>query len=516
MIRLAAFAIVLSLAVACVSDDEEPTPSATPESSETATITETPPTGPVQVVIDEPLPVYMVPLTDSPAIGDLPGGTTVTVIVRHASWLALEGYGWVWPSRALRDSPKLVGVPWGAIPLSFAAHADPPETGVAIVDELVRAVVDLDDGQLLDELTVPEPAGRWLLFAVVERELPEYEVGWEAIFKDGSGSAFSLLVESDGATTLTMGDERFGVPAVRLLLAAVEDDLGAVLIPPPVPAGLIAPEWRLPSLLLPVEATVVDDAPVYYQPWIGGDFTLHVGRLTPGARVTVIGREAPAPTGGNWLALEGLGWVPEDANAVVADVDIARLRERSAQFSYPAHLMPPPSGDPFVDEVAAMVTSGSADALFEVLRFESLPCEETSGYGPFCPEGVEAGEEVEAFPVGLAYSEGGFLRTDESRAIVTDLLSDDWHLFAVVRALDGESEEFRLRDGSEQVVFQNDAGTSAFSLELLDGGVISLVWANSNVPGGGWQLAQIYIGESSLEGEFLVRPPLPEGLLLIE
>ena len=263
MIRLAAIAVALALAAACVSDDEESLPSATPDASETATTTATVPTGPVQLVIDEPLPVYMVPVTASLSIGELPGGTTVTVIARDASWLALEGYGWVWPPRTIRDLPELADVPWGAIPLSFAAHADPPETGVEVVDRAIRAVLIGDEAALGGEFLLPDAAGfgGWRLFAVVQRELPDYEIAWEIIFQDEAGAAFSLIVDAGGVASLVEGEPARGMSAATRL--TIQSGVELFLVAPPRPSGLDPPD--APAARFPVIAEAMSEAvPVYW------------------------------------------------------------------------------------------------------------------------------------------------------------------------------------------------------------------------------------------------------------
>ena len=143
------------------------------------------------------------------------------------------------------------------------------------------------------------------------------------------------------------------------------------------------------------------------------------------------------------------------------------------EWSPPVELGPYPPGTrtgiDSVDLVIAAVELNDANALGRLLAFRLEPCGiPMIGRPPSCPEGVESGTPVEAFPAGC-FEPAFWTVGEETDLVLRQLLDSARYLFA---ALEQEHEGEAL--GHEVIFAESPFGGSAWTVHVQDGQVTAV------------------------------------------
>lgn len=198
---------------------------------------------------------------------------------------------------------------------------------------------------------------------------------------------------------------------IAVAVACTGDEPPPPVAPPSVEAApttspTAAPTEAPPSPTPPpVESGVASlSAPsVIVRTWPAGDGFI-LGRLRGSAEPTIAGRTED----GEWLAIEGVGWI-RNQPGVTVDPPANRLRVVGVDFVFgPTH---PPDVRTFidsVDRVIDLVAAADATGLLALAALEEVACraEPTEpGTPPQCAEGVPAGTIVRALSVSACDGE---------------------------------------------------------------------------------------------------------------
>ncbi len=239
--------------------------------------------------------------------------------------------------------------------------------------------------------------------------------------------------------------------------------------PMPTPTPTAAPTATItsqPVTSLPAEV-VTDNLNVRLGPALGYPVR---GQLSSGDVVEAIALSKD----GEWLALDGLGWVSRDDDWVEVDGDAEQLPGQTAAYYAlvgPSYHEDVRTGFREVDVVIEAVHGGDLDALAGMLRVYSDVCpREGPNLPPSCPESGDDG------PIDVVFSascEGAYVLASERRAVV-----DGWY----TNRRSGEPRRVaanpprlyavtQLEDGRRVVVFAFANGIGAIAFVYPDGSV---------------------------------------------